>query len=260
MKTITFLVTSLLSGAIAGTILGLINLVIVEPFIDEAIAVEIRNAIQEETINLEDLAEYRIWQKGGEIAGGTILGISFGALFGIIFAYSRSSLLPGLSSNKKKALVLAGIMWFVLFVVPVLKYPANPPAVGDPETIYYREGLYITILAISGFTTLGMFLIYSRKLNNITPKKKKFVVSVVYASIIVSAFLILPSNPDKITVPMNLVQGFRVTSFITMSIFWGLLGIILGSFWDRLKPHETTRLTTAQLQQKRQSEALSIKN
>jgi hypothetical protein len=30
-------------------------------------------------------------------------------------------------------LILAGIMWFVLFLVSALKYPAIPPAVGDPE-------------------------------------------------------------------------------------------------------------------------------
>jgi hypothetical protein len=29
-----------------------------------------------------------------------------------------------------------------------------------------------------------------------------------------------------------------------MSVFWGLLGIILGVLWDKLKPHQTTRITT----------------
>ena len=49
-------------------------------------------------------------------------------------------------------------MWFVLFLVPALKYPANPPAVGNPETIYYRESLYIGLVAISGFSALGLAL------------------------------------------------------------------------------------------------------
>jgi hypothetical protein len=47
-------------------------------------------------------------------------------------------------------------MWFILFLVPALKYPANPPAVGDPETIYYGQSLYIAYLAISGFSALGL--------------------------------------------------------------------------------------------------------
>jgi predicted cobalt transporter CbtA len=68
---------------------------------------------------------------------------------GIVFAYSRNRL-PG-SSNQKKAVILAGVMFFVLFLIPALKYPPNPPAVGNPGTIYYREILYIAILVISGF-------------------------------------------------------------------------------------------------------------
>jgi predicted cobalt transporter CbtA len=136
-------------------------------------------------------------------------------------------------------------MWFVLFLVPALKYPANPPAVGDPETIYIRESLYIGLVAISGFAALGLAFLY-RKLRSIAPniKNRIIVILLIYAAIIVGAFLILPPNPDKISALMDLVQGFRIASAFTMSIFWGLLGIILGALWDRLKPQETTRITT----------------
>jgi predicted cobalt transporter CbtA len=247
LKVITFVIITLLSGAIAGTVLGAINQALVEPYIDRAISIETQNAIKEgEVIDPVELQNYRLWQKGGEIAAGTILGMSFGALFGVVFVYSRSLLLPQSNSNIRKALVLAGIMWFVLFLIPALKYPANPPAVGDPETIYYREGLYIGLLAISGFSALGLALLY-RKLSSRTPNNKNriIIVPLIYAAIIVGAILILPPNPDKISAPMDLVQGFRIASAFTMSIFWGLLGLILGALWDRLKPHETAQITTA---------------
>ncbi|MFZ0697378.1 MAG: CbtA family protein [Nitrososphaeraceae archaeon] len=246
MKVITFVIITLLSGAIAGTVLGAINQALVEPYIDRAISIETQNAIKEgEVIDPVELQNYRLWQKGGEIAAGTILGMSFGALFGVVFVYSRSLLLPQSNSNTRKALVLAGIMWFVLFLIPALKYPANPPAVGDPETIYYREALYIGLLAISGFSALGLALLY-RKLGR-TPNNKNriIIVPLIYAAIIVGAFLILPPNPDKISAPVDLVQGFRIASAFTMSIFWGLLGLILGALWDRAKPHETAQITTA---------------
>lgn len=250
MKTITFLVITVISGAIAGTILGLINQIIVEPYIDKAIEIEIQNKIKagEQVESPAQIREIRAWQKGGEIAAGTILGISIAALFGIVFAYSRPLLLSNSNNNNnnvKKALILAGIMWFVLFLVPALKYPGNPPAVGNPETIYYRQSLYIAFLSVSGFSALGLALLY-RKLGSLAPNKKNriIVIPLIYAAIIVGAFIILPPNPDKITAPMDLVQGFRIASIFTMSIFWGLLAIILGAFWDRLKPHETTRITT----------------
>lgn len=246
LKTLTFVIITLLAGAIAGTILGVINQALVEPYIDKAIAIETQNAIKGgEVVDPVELQGYRFWQKAGEIAAGTILGMSLGALFGIVYIYSRPLLLSQSNNNVKKALILAGIMWFVLFLIPALKYPANPPAVGDPETIYYRESLYIGLLAISGISALGLALLYrklgSRALNN---KNRMIAIPLVYAAIIVGAFVVLPPNPDKITVPMDLVQGFRIASVFTMSIFWGLLGIILGAFWDRAKPHETTRITT----------------
>ena len=247
MKAITFVIITLLSGAIAGTILGIINQVLVEPYIDRAISIETQNAIKGgEVIDPFELREYRIWQKGGEIVAGTILGLSVGALFGIVFIYGRNLLLPHSNSNIRKALVLAGIMWFVLFLVPALKYPSNPPAVGDPETIYYRESLYIGLLAISGFAALGLALLY-RKLGIIAENKRNriIVIPLIYAAIIVGAFIILPPNPDEISAPMDMVQGFRIASAFTMSVFWGLLGLTLGAFWDKLKPHETAQITTS---------------
>ena len=95
MRTLTFIAITLFSGAIAGAILGIINQIIVEPFIQQAIDIENQNAIAAgELFNPSEYAAYRIWQRGGEIAAGTVLGLSIGALFGIVFAYARSSL-PG---------------------------------------------------------------------------------------------------------------------------------------------------------------------
>jgi predicted cobalt transporter CbtA len=240
MKAVTFIAITLLAGAIAGTILGILNQGIVEPYIEQAIALENQKAVAEEgeIINLVEFNNYRLWQRGGEIAAGTILGTSIAALFGIVFAYSRKSI-PG-ASNKKKALILAAIMWFVLFLVPALKYPANPPAVGDPETIYYRQSLYIVYLAISGFAVLGLAFLYRRMR---TIQAKKVIVPAMYAAIMIGAYLAMPPNPDAINAPMDLVMGFRIASAFTMSIFWALLGIILGAFWDKLRPHETAKIS-----------------
>lgn len=243
MKAITFIAITLLAGAIAGTILGILNQGIVEPYIEQAIALENEKAAaaeEGEIMNPIEFSNYRLWQRGGEIAAGTILGTSIAALFGIVFAYSRKSI-PG-SSNKKKALILAGIMWFVLFLVPALKYPANPPAVGDPETIYYRQSLYIVYLVISGFTALGVGLMYGKV--RAIQSKKMVIVPAIYAVIMVASYLTLPPNPDAINAPMDLVTGFRIASGFTMSIFWGLLGIILGAFWDKTKPHEKAKIAT----------------
>jgi predicted cobalt transporter CbtA len=239
MKTITFIAITLISGAIAGTILGAVNQVIVEPYIERAIELEMQGTAQNgEIVNPIEFAAYRFWQRGGEIAAGTILGLSLGSLFGIVFAYGRGSV-PG-SSNKKKALVIAGIMWFTLFLMPALKYPANPPAVGNPDTILYRQGLYLAFLAISGFSALGLAFLY-RRLGAM--QAKKALIPAIYATIMAGTYFAMPPNPDPISAPMDLVIGFRIVSALTISIFWGLLGITLGAFWDKLRPHETARIS-----------------
>jgi predicted cobalt transporter CbtA len=231
MKAVTFIAITLLAGAIAGTILGAINQVAVEPYIERAIELEMRNTIAQsgQVINPAEFAAYRFWQKGGEIIAGTILGLSIGSLYGIVFAYTRGSI-SGIN-NKKKALIVASVMWLVLFLMPALKYPPNPPAVGDPETIYYRQSLYIAFLAISGFSALGLAFLY-RKMAASSNTKKALIPST-YAAIMAGAYLAMPSNPDPINAPIDLVISFRITSAITISMFWALLGVIFGALWDK---------------------------
>ena len=240
MKAITFIAITLLAGAIAGTILGAINQVVVEPYIDHAIELEM---LQQNTTaqsgqvitNPAEFAAYRFWQKGGEIIAGTILGLSMGSLYGIVFAYTRGSI-SGTNNNKKKALIVAGIMWLVLFLMPALKYPPNPPAVGNPETIYYRQSLYVAFLAISGFSALGLAFLYRKMMvasSNNTKKKAIIIPSAVYAAIMAGAYLAMPANPDPINAPIDLVIGFRITSAITISMFWAVLGVIFGALWDK---------------------------
>jgi predicted cobalt transporter CbtA len=240
MKAITFIAITLLAGAIAGTILGAINQVVVEPYIDHAIELEM---LQQNTTaqsgqvitNPAEFAVYRFWQKGGEIIAGTILGLSIGSLYGIVFAYTRGSI-SGTNNNKKKALIVAGIMWLVLFLMPALKYPPNPPAVGNPETIYYRQSLYVAFLAISGFSALGLAFLYRKMMvasSNNTKKKAIIIPSAVYAAIMAGAYLAMPANPDPINAPIDLVIGFRITSAITISMFWAVLGVIFGALWDK---------------------------
>jgi Probable cobalt transporter subunit (CbtA) len=223
LRTTSFLAVTLFSGMVAGVILGLINQITVEPFIDRAIGIETRRDIAKgEVINPTQQDQYRIWQKAGELVAAGLYGITVSALFGIVFVYSRS-VLPG-SSNKNKALFLAAVMFFVLFLVPALKYPANPPAVGDPNTIYYREILFTGFIAISGLSTLILALVYNREKifasNTNNPVKKKLVVALIYAAIMTGAYLVFPPNPDNITIPIDLIVNFRVVSALSVGIFW----------------------------------------
>ena len=126
------------------------------------------------------------------------------------FAYGRKAL-P--CDNNKKALFLAGILWFVLYLMVVIKYPA---------------------LAISSFTALALALAWNR----VQLGSKKILFPLIYAAVMIVSYIVLPPNPDKIGSSMDLIRTFRIVTALTSGIFWGILAIVFGSFRDRFIPRK----------------------
>ena len=130
-------------------------------------------------------------------------------------------------------------MWFTIYLIPFMKYPANPPTVGDPDTVVLRAILYLSFIAISGFGAVGFYLLYKR-----LQKSKKIAAFIGYAVFISVIFVAMPPNPDEVTAPMDLVNGFRAMSLVAVSIYWISLGIILGAFWQKFQPDKKIQTKT----------------
>ena len=84
-------------------------------------------------------------------------------------------------------------------------------------------------------------------MNTNRPSKSKENIAIpvlLYVVILGSAYLWFPPNPDKITISMDLIMTFRVAGAFTIGSFWALMGLTLGSFWDKLKPHETSKIAS----------------
>lgn len=92
------------------------------------------------------------------------------------------------------------------------------------------------MIAISGLPALGL-----ASARRWMKGAARYAVPAIYAAIVIAAFVTLPANPDEVTAPMNLVNGFRIASGATMTIFWLVMGAILGLLWDRTKPHQTAK-------------------
>ena len=131
-------------------------------------------------------------------------------------------------------------MCLVLFVVPFIKYPGNPPAVGNPETIWIRESLYLGFLVVSAISALCIGILFHRlrQISHIF-----IIMPLIYAAIMSSAFVLFPPNPDKISIPMDLVNSFRIASGLTMVGFWIMLGAIFGLLWSKYGPSESSKIT-----------------
>src|ERR1700758_477074 len=55
----------------------------------------------------------------------------------------------GRSDPRRLAALIALAGFIVVILVPFLKYPANPPSVGSPDTIGRRTELYLVMIGIS---------------------------------------------------------------------------------------------------------------
>lgn len=240
MKTLLFIIISLISGIMAGEILACINLFIVEPTTDKAIGYELQKDMAKgEKVDFGEVNSYRIWQKSGTFAAVAFIGMAYGGLLGIAYVFVRKYL--PFSDDKKKAILLAGLMYLAIYLVPFTKYPPNPPAVGNPDTIGLRDHLYTTFQIASIIIALVMGILFF-KFRSVT--KISYIVPAIYMVAIASIYFIWEPNPDKIEIPMTVVNTFRALTGTTMAIFFVLIGVFFGLLWNKFRPDQTSRIAT----------------
>lgn len=229
MKKSTFLLLVLGCGAVAGLVQGVAILLLVEPYLDFAIEIENQGMFMSGVAqdNAEFRAAYedvRIMQKGGMIIGSVVLGISVGALFGLIYSIMYNSL-PGRNSLQK-SMILSGVMWATLYISAFFKYPPNPPATGDPETLLIRIGLLFALVITLGLGTIGFHRLY-RMFHN-----RRYLVLSGYVAFVAAVMVLMPPSPDA---PEDLpnIEWYRAMAAVSATAFWITIGIMLGSLWDR---------------------------
>ena len=142
----------LLCGLVAGLCAGLVSTGFAslagEPAIDRAIAYEDAHAPAHHDAAAAPVPVSRALQRtGGLLTALVVDGLALGGIFALVFAFTYGRV--GRASPRATAYWLAGAAFLVLFLVPFVKYPANPPSVGDPATIGRRTTLYATMFAIS---------------------------------------------------------------------------------------------------------------
>jgi len=90
-----------------------------------------------------------------------------------------------------------------------------------------RSILFLSFIALSGFGAVGFFQLYKKL------QSKKIAAFAGYGIFIAVIFIVMPANPDEITAPMDLVNGFRVMSVLAVTTFWISLAIIFGGLWTK---------------------------
>ena len=115
-----------------------------EPAVDQAIAYEEAHAPPAAPGEEEPELVSRDTQQGfGLLTAPTVYGLAIGGIFALAFAFAYGRV--GRASPARTALCLAAAAFVVVYLVPFVKYPPNPPAVGDPDTIGDRTALYLVM-------------------------------------------------------------------------------------------------------------------
>ena len=138
------LIRGMLVGLAAGVLMFAFAKIFGEPAVDKAIAFEEATSPPSDEAPLVSRA---MQSTLGLLTGTVVYGVALGGIFALVFAavYGR----VGHARPRITAAMLALVAFTVIILVPFLKYPSNPPAVGADDTIGYRTQIYFAMLAIS---------------------------------------------------------------------------------------------------------------
>jgi len=170
-------------------------------------------------------------QQVGGVAASLVWGLCLGLVFAVAYFVLRRHL--GTSSDWCAAVTIAGVGFLTVNLVPFLKYPGNPPGVGDPATIGRRTTLYLLMLAWSAVSTTAAWRAARWLDGRGWPDHLRFpAVAGLYAALAVVGWAALPGSPDVVGAPATLVWHFRLTSLGGTATFWAVTGTVFG--WRRL--------------------------
>ena len=115
-------------------------------------------------------------------------------------------------------------------IVPDLKYPANPPAVGNGETIGARTELFFVMLVVSIAAAVASISLAQRLWASRGPWNAAIIASLAFVAVIAIAQYALPTvNEVPENFPADLLWRFRITSIGLHAVLWTVIGLGFGA-------------------------------
>lgn len=258
-----------LAGGLAGLLAFVFARIFAEPQIQAAITYEsgrdaARQALDRATGVAAEAAEPELFTRAvqanvGIGVGVVLFGVAMGAMFAVVYAICLGRV--GDLRPRTLAVLLAGGGFLGVYLVPFVKYPANPPAVGHEDTIGARGGLYLVMVVCSLAFLVGAVWLGRRLVprfgawNAALLAGGAFVVAIGVVMAVLPSTGRLPANvheygrhatetpaplraPDGSIVypgfPADTLFAFRLYSVAAQLILWTTIGLVFAPLAERL--------------------------
>ncbi|WP_340375378.1 CbtA family protein [Streptomyces sp. SS7] len=223
------LVRGMLAGLAAGVLALVVAYFLGEPNVDSAIGFEESHAHEHEV----ELVSRSLQSTAGLATGVLVYGVAFGGIAALAYCFALGRV--GRFGPRATALLLSGAALLAVYVVPFLKYPANPPAVGDHDTIAKRTTLFFLMMLLGVLLAIAAVIAGKR----LAPRLGTWYATVVavlgFVTLIGLAYAFLPAvNEVPADFPATLLWRFRLSTLALQITLWTAFGLLFGELAERL--------------------------
>ncbi|MDX8049048.1 CbtA family protein [Lentzea sp. BCCO 10_0798] len=223
------------AGGIAGVASALVQLLVTEIPIRAALAVEEARAPAGEEAGHSHGGGDELVGRGAQVVGGmlgvVIVGIAVGLVFATAYALSKRWFTG--STPFSRSFAFGAAVFGAVALLPWLKYPANPPAVGDPTTVNYRTALYLGVV-VAGLVIVWAAGWLAEQLRAQSQPVRTTAVLLAVAAATAAVLLAFPAPPDTIPadMPVNVLWQFRLSSLAQLATLYVGIGVVFGLLID----------------------------
>jgi len=226
------LLRGMFAGLLAGLAAFILGKIIGEPQIDHAIAFETAQILAKGEAPEPELVSRAVQASLGLLTAMIVYGAALGGLFALTFAVCFGRY--GAVSIRSFSALLAALCFVVVFAIPFLKYPANPPAVGDEATIGIRTALYFSMIAVSGVAlvaSLSFARLVRPRLGRWNAGAAAVVVFLVLVAVAATCLPAVDEVPGGF--PAATLWRFRLASLGLQALLWAVIGSLFGILTQR---------------------------
>ncbi|WP_330336564.1 CbtA family protein [Streptomyces sp. NBC_00557] len=233
------LVRGMLAGLAAGVLALVVAYVLGEPNVDKAISFEHAHTHEHET----ETVSRSLQSTAGLATGVLVYGVAFGGIAALAFCFALGRV--GRFGPRATALLLSACALLAVYVVPFLKYPANPPSVGDPGTIGKRTALYFLMMLLSVLLAVAATILGKRLAPSLGTWWATVVAVAAFTVVTGLAYQFLPAvNEVPKDFPATLLWRFRLSALAIQTTLWAGFGLAFGELADRLLNPRPTKATS----------------